>query len=1091
MSKLKLELFTVCYDERPKDWDNSELDTFFPWSSKFHLSFVVRGFEEESNTFPLTFRVYKGMSDDVDDLPLLYDSIDNYIDTNDRGFFYSQIHSEMQLSRPSELGQADNYTAVVLKEDVIVGKCPFQVANVPPDASLLLKPVKLTYDMKGSWDFGAKMTVWMTFQSQVAYPFFLLIGAYYPQLSVDQPELYATPMQKLPPCDFNVVDMTNSNTFVTVKFEFHVDFDDDEDDDEGKKYYFILTVAGKTFFRMPASEMKRECGQDMLAPFIVSEAPATPSRHQLMPSSFADLLFYLDKRRVFDAQRGSNHTTWKRRHLVLTGKKGTGKRTAAHLLGSKLISASVVQDSFECNAIDLLDPTNGYSPKIEETLDQNEKNLLIVNNAEALTLKGSVGSLTGIEILANKLLKMSDITVVLLGKKGLMEELIKMCEPARDLFYTFYDFDDVAPDVMTDLSVDWLKGENFNVTDDAQQKLYHYFERAYSLRGTNFANMYMARQTIDDEILPRLVHRTISDAMQPIGDVSLITADDIPQAEERDPSVPLAKLESLIGLDNVKQSIINHTSLVRLNKIRADRGLYNRMPPMHMVFTGNPGTGKTTIAEYLGEIYRGIGALSSGHLVQTDRSKLVGQYIGDTEKNTLNAIQRASGGVLFIDEAYNLFVKSDDNRDFGMRVIETLLTYLSMEDTDMIVILAGYTNEMKRLIESNPGLKSRFPYIFHFEDYSPDQLLRIGKLVLDKEQYVLTDEAERALSDYVVEEYNQKDEHFGNGRFITRLLKSHIIPAMSQRLNALPASELTNEALRTIQLVDIPKHEGSLGKLGPIDESILKNAFVRLDALIGVGQAKQALHDYVTTVRMEREAGALTPSSQMLYWNFIGNTGTGKSTVAEILGKLMQGLGLLKRGHTVTLNIEELNQRDMYDTLEKALKRAADGLLFMDMDSPRYRNQSTDSIRTWLVNKIKDTKQQTAVVFAEVGESNDEVLRNLALNGFASLYHSVIFDDFTSQELMQLLSLMLSADYRLALSPEASDVLAQHVEATLRQATRNMPANARTIQMMAQTIAQSARLRIAEHPNTSAEVIPSDLHELKQMQSAHSGRIGF
>jgi hypothetical protein len=426
-----------------------------------------------------------------------------------------------------------------------------------------------------------------------------------------------------------------------------------------------------------------------------------------------------------------------------------------------------------------------------------------------------------------------------------------------------------------------------------------------------------------------------------------------------------------------------------------------------------------------------------------------------------------------------------------MRVIETLLTYLSMEDTDMIVILAGYTNEMKRMIESNPGLKSRFPYIFHFDDYSPDQLLRIGKLVLKKEQYNMTEEAERALSQYIIDEYNQKDEHFGNGRFITRLLKSHIIPAMSQRLNKLPAEELTNEMLTTIELCDIPKHDGAMGKLQPVDETILSHALAQLDDLIGVAQAKQALHDYVTTVRMERQCGVLTATSKMLYWNFIGNTGTGKSTVAEILGKLMQGLGLLKRGHTVTLNIEELNQRDMYDTLEKALKRAVDGLLFMDMDSPRYRNQSTDSIRTWIVNKIKETKQQTALVFAEVGESNEEVLRDLTLNGFASLYHSVIFSDFTAQELMQLLRHMLNTDYRLTISDEADEALVHHVDTELRLATRNAPANARTIQMMAQTIAQTARLRLASHPDTASMVIMEDVNALQRTKLIHSGRIGF
>ncbi len=692
---INLDLFCVCFDQRLKDWYNSEDDMFFPWSPDYTLSFVVRGTANAEDTLNMRFRVYEGTnySNATNNKNLIIDSTDNEVNTNSTGFFYTQINTANHLPKPAKENFVDEYTAELSIDGKILETRLFQIACLPTDVNRVVKPIQLSYNPYFKKQGKESMPISLTFRHLNKDNFYIVMGAYYAYLTEDE-ELFEKPGNIMPAFDFQVLNLYADDDTATISFHLGADPDRKY---YGKEPYLVFTVAGKTFLKCPLSKIHPQTSEEELEPFIVAdEQPMEDGDGPiLMPDGFANLLDYLDRRRVFDTNRPGSPIEWKRRHLVLTGKKGTGKRTAAQRLGKKLVEDGTAQDIAELNAIDMLDPTNGYSPKVEETLDSNADNLLVINNAEALALKGAVGSLTGIEILANKLLKMKNITVVLLGGKGRMEELIKMCEPARELFYTFYDFDDVEPEVMTRLSVKWLKDMNFRLEEEARKKLFHYFERAYSLRGMNFANMYMARQTIDDEILPRLVRRTISTeqlqpfAPPPLADMNLIVADDIPQAEERDPSVPLKKLESLIGLDNVKQSIINHTSLVRLNKIRADRGFYNRMPPMHMVFTGNPGTGKTTIAEYLGEIYRGIGALSSGHLVQTDRSKLVGQYIGDTEKNTLNAIQRASGGVLFIDEAYNLFVKSDDNRDFGMRVIETLLTYLSLEETVMIVILAG------------------------------------------------------------------------------------------------------------------------------------------------------------------------------------------------------------------------------------------------------------------------------------------------------------------------------------------------------------------------------------------------------------------
>jgi AAA+ superfamily predicted ATPase len=311
-------------------------------------------------------------------------------------------------------------------------------------------------------------------------------------------------------------------------------------------------------------------------------------------------------------------------------------------------------------------------------------------------------------------------------------EVVNSSPKAHEVFTNIFHFDDLHEDALYKYALQGLRIRECVLTSEASDSLYEYMRYVYSMRGNRFTNTSYIDKVIENQILPHMIRRVVGEGGSPQSfSQMVIEAADIPEVEIPDPTDAIAKLNALVGLDDVKRRILAHTSLVRLNKLRADRGLYNRMPPMHMVFTGNPGTGKTTIAKYIGEIYHSIGVLSSGHVVVTDRSKLVGEFIGDAEKNTTDAINSASGGVLFIDEAYNLFTEKDNKKDYGMRVIETLLTYLGSDDTNMIVILAGYTGEMNRMLEANPGMKSRFPYIFQFEDYTPEQLMQIGKKVLE------------------------------------------------------------------------------------------------------------------------------------------------------------------------------------------------------------------------------------------------------------------------------------------------------------------------------------------------------------------------
>lgn len=775
-------------------------------------------------------------------------------------------------------------------------------------------------------------------------------------------------------------------------------------------------------------------------------------------------------------------------HYVFTGNEGVGKSDAVQKLYQHMLSASGISSCVTLDAVSMFDLNNGFESSVAGACESNT--LLHIKNAERLNMRGNASPKTGIEELCDRIPKTTNFVVVLSGKRSQLMEMVKGHEKARELFSYVFHFEDLTPEVLHMYITDYAINNMYAFDPTTESALMEYLNFVYKLRGSNFRNIYFLQEVFEKEIIPKMSERVVSQNLPPEQmDLCSILPQDLPEIKIPSTEEAIKKLESLVGLDEVKKQILDHTALVKLNKLRASKGMYNKTPPMHMVFTGNPGTGKTTMAKHIGEIYHSIGVLSSGHVVETDRSKLVGEFIGVSEKNTINAINSASGGVLFIDEAYNLFVEAADKRDFGMRVIETLLTYLSAENLDMIVILAGYTDEMMKMLEANPGMKSRFPYIFNFEDYTPEQLMQIGKAVLDKENYKMTQEAERKLAKYVINEYDHKDEHFGNGRFITRLITSHIIPSVSHRLLMKPFDEITVEEMTTIEACDIPEAVTQEYQPKELDETILSESLDRLGQLTGLQNAKQALHDYVVISKLRHQQGILKITPQSLCWDFIGKTGTGKSTVAEILGRILQGLGILKRGQTVCVNADELTGNDSYQILERAIKEAKDGLLFLDMDAPNAKDCNLSHLRMWIANKLRELQQTTALVFAQVQASEDMIAQNLATNGIAAYGNSIVFNDFSSSELFDILSYLLRNEYQLDMLPDAKARVQNYVKSVKASETKDSPVNARTILHLAQTIAHITQLRVAK---TGGEhlITLQDVSHFK-WDNKVKGKVGF
>jgi len=268
----------------------------------------------------------------------------------------------------------------------------------------------------------------------------------------------------------------------------------------------------------------------------------------------------------------------------------------------------------------------------------------------------------------------------------------------------------------------------------------------------------------------------------------------------------LEELNKLVGLKSVKEELISLINFLKIKKLREEKKLSTANISLHSVFLGNPGTGKTMVARILGAIYKDIGLLKSGHLIESDRSKFVADFIGQTSSKTDKLIDTALDGVLFIDEAYSLISPGTEN-DFGHEAVSILLKRMEDNRDRLIVIVAGYPNEMKKFLELNPGLKSRFNRYFNFPDYTPDELTEILEFLCNKLEYVLTQDAKEKVLKIMNDKFSKKDKYFGNGRLARNLFENTIKNHSNRIVEIAP---VTKEILTYLRPIDVPDNIDSI-----------------------------------------------------------------------------------------------------------------------------------------------------------------------------------------------------------------------------------------------------------------------------------------
>ncbi len=725
------------------------------------------------------------------------------------------------------------------------------------------------------------------------------------------------------------------------------------------------------------------------------------------------------------AARGLGEQEKMSMHIILTGNPGTGKTTIARKLGEILAAVGYLDSGHvvEVDRAKMVSPYQGETPKVVDRLcDKAKGGILFVDEAYTLAPLNAAGERDnqGAQALEKLMKRMEDdrgqFIVIAAGYRMEMENLFRINPGFRSRFNYFLDIKDYTPEQLFQIMQVFSREKKYVFTTDAEQLAKKMITDMYNSRDKDFANGRTMR-TLFDQICKKQAQRLQGESISQMSNEELMTIRvvDIPYEAPKsvDVSECLAKLDGLVGLASVKKEVANLSAFLNL---QIKRGETNTFQGKHYVFTGNPGTGKTTVARIMADVFRTLGIVSRGQLVEADRSKLVAGYSGQTAIKTNQLVDKALGGVLFIDEAYTL--KSGDGDSFGSEAIDTLLKRLEDDRGKFVCIVAGYTDQMHDFIDSNPGLKSRFTQTIHFDDYTPDELTEIFMHLAETKKYRVDENMHAAIHRQFEQLYLRRDKNFGNAREARRLF-DETVERQSQRLVKLMNSPSFQEAdMYNLTSEDLPQSHSD--KARPLDEVLNE-----LDEFVGMRTVKNSIRRLaVQSLFMKQRAAMGAGNVQQLAMNFVltGNPGTGKTSISRKMGEILQAMDILPTSRVMEVSRATLVGKYMGETpkiVNNVCDKAIGGVLFIDEaytlseGNDQYGKEAIDT----LMKRLEDDRGKFVVIVSGYKDKMEMFLQSNP--GLASRFtHKLHIDDYNEDELLAIFKLMAQKE-QYKLSPTA------------------------------------------------------------------------
>lgn len=722
------------------------------------------------------------------------------------------------------------------------------------------------------------------------------------------------------------------------------------------------------------------------------------------------------------------------RHLVFTGAPGTGKTVVARAIGKILFGLGLAA-SDEVVEVSRADLVAGYigqtAVKTAEVLKRARGGVLFIDEAYTLT-RDQEGGDFGIEAVETLLKAMEDdrdtLTVIVAGYRDEMRRFLQANPGLESRFGKTIHFENYSADELAEIFDGMCADAHLNAPDDVLAAVAASF--ASRVGDERFGNARAVRKLFEAAASRQSIRVTSAAG---IGDSEfvLLALDDVfpgggaDRVERRAAALSegMRNIDALVGLRAVKSEI---------EQLRAERSSPDvaggRPKSHHFVFSGAPGTGKTEVARHLAKVLFGLGVLPDEILMEVSRVDLVAAHVGGTAAKTTEVLERARGGVLFIDEAYTL-VKPGDQADFGSEAVDTVLKYMEDHRGEICVVVAGYPSLMDEFLEANPGLRSRFNHHVRFENYSAEEMLQIAES-LCRDREIEIDPAARSA---VLQHFSKlkRDESFGNAR----LVRNFIDEATTRRFGRLQAEGQNADGdgafLSASDLLASDEGRSSTASAASV-AAVLEE----LDALAGLASVKAELRSLVNLARVSTKRAEAGLPTQPVTLNFVfaGPPGTGKTTVARILARLLTGLGLLRQGHLVEVGRGDLVGEYLGQTAPKTRKviaRAYDGLLFLDEAYSLARKGAAndtygdEAIETLLV-EMENNRDRLCVVVAGYSDEMDQFLASNP--GLRSRFTRILnFEPLSTSELMNVFnSLMSVMGYEV--DPTAEQLVLRYLE---------------------------------------------------------------